>query len=244
MSKIFKKALHFLGTGDAFSRHPNNAYFRPDEDTLVFIDFDARNFMRAKREIERKLPKRIYVLITHMHNDHVSGIPTLAEWLKYRCPDYSDSLHICAPEKMLVYMARELFEYRNLTDDMVTFVTTDAMCREEKSWLISAIPTEHVGEHFEGLCYGYLLSIGYLRVLYSGDTRTLDPFIPISCDEFYCDMSNFSGPDRPHVCWELDGEALIRKADDCDVYVMHMSRETREALKEEIEAAGLFIARA
>ena len=78
-------ALHFLGTGDAFSRHPNNAYFRPDEDTLVFIDLDARNFMRAKREIERKLPKRIYVLITHMHNDHVSGIPTLAEWLKYRC---------------------------------------------------------------------------------------------------------------------------------------------------------------
>ncbi len=172
--------------------------------------------MRAKREIERSVPKRIYVLITHMHNDHVSGIPTLAEWLKYRCPDYSDSLHICAPEKMLVYMARELFEYRNLTDDMVTFVTTDAMCRKEKSWLISAVPTVHVGEHFEGLCYGYLLSIGYLRVLYSGDTRSLDPFLPISCDEFYCDMSNFSGPDRPHLSWELDGEALVRKADDCD----------------------------
>ena len=106
MSKKFKKALHFLGTGDAFSRHPNNAYFRPDEDTLVFIDLDARNFMRAKREIERKVPKRIYVLITHMHNDHVSGIPTLAEWLKYRCSDYNDSLHICAPEKILVYMAK------------------------------------------------------------------------------------------------------------------------------------------
>ena len=95
MSKKFKMALHFLGTGDAFSRHPNNAYFRPDEDTLVFIDLDARNFMRAKREIERKIPRRIFVLITHMHNDHVSGIPTLAEWLRYKCPDYSDSLYIC-----------------------------------------------------------------------------------------------------------------------------------------------------
>jgi hypothetical protein len=57
-------------------------------------------------------------------------------------------------------------------------------------------------------------------------------------------MSNFGGPDRPHLCWELDGEALIKKAEDCDVYVMHMSREVREVLKEEIEGAGLFIARA
>lgn len=244
MSKKFKMALHFLGTGDAFSRHPNNAYFRPDEDTLVFIDLDARNFMRAKREIERKIPRRIFVLITHMHNDHVSGIPTLAEWLRYKCADYSDSLYICAPEKILVYMAKELFEYRNLTDDMVTFVTVESMCREEKSWLISAIPTLHVEGHFEGLCYGYLLSIGFLRVLYSGDTKTLDPFFPISCDEFYCDMSNYSGLDRPHLSWELDKEALCKKSRDCDVYVMHMSKEVRERLQEEIEEAGLFIAKA
>lgn len=244
MSKKFKMALHFLGTGDAFSRHPNNAYFRPDEDTLVFIDLDARNFLRAKREIERKIPQRVFVLVTHMHNDHVSGIPTLAEWLKYRCSEYTDSLFICAPEKLLVYMAKELFEYRNLTDDMVTFVTAESMCRQEKSWLISAIPTTHVGDHFEGLCFGYMLSIGFVRVLYSGDTRTLEPFLPISCDEFYCDISNYNGHDRPHLSWEFEKENLIRKAADCDVYTMHMNKEAREALQEEIEEAGLFIARA
>lgn len=245
-TRKFKPALRFLGTGNAFSKHPNNAYFMPDEETIVFIDMDARNLARAQNVIRRKMPKRIYVLVTHLHNDHVSGIPTLAEWLHFRCREYTDSLYICAPEKMLVILARELFEHRNISDNMVALVTAESICREEKNdkWLLMVIPTEHVGYHFENLCFGYLLSIGYLRVLYSGDTRTLEPFLNVSCDEFYCDMSDYGGADRPHLFWDEDKDALIRKSQDCDVYLMHMGKETRERLAEEISASGLMIARA
>lgn len=245
-NRKFRPALRFLGTGNAFSKHPNNAYFSPDEDTIVFIDLDTRNFLRAQKVILRKMPKKIYVLVTHLHNDHVSGIPTLAEWLYFKCPEYTDNLYICAPEKMLVILARELFEHRNIADNMVTLVTAESMCREEAEpkWLLSVIPTSHVGNHFEGLCFGYLLSIGYLRILYSGDTRTLEPFLNVSCDEFYCDMSDYGGSDRPHLFWDEDKDALIRKADDCDVYLMHMDRSTVANLKEKAEEAGIFIAKA
>ena len=262
-----QQTIKFLGTGDAFSEHPNNAYFRTADGTLVFIDMDTRNFTRAKQLITETSPRNICVLVTHMHNDHVSGIPTLAEWLYYQhWHPYMDSdsrnkgkkLHVCAPAMLLHNLNDELYRNRLINENMVAYNCVDVISRDAdgedvsierkgKYMTVRAIPTVHVGGYFHDTCFGYYIeldggSIVSKRIVYTGDTADLAPYAWIPCDELYCEISAAQGDWTPHLSWNDNKEKLFSMTDGKDIYLMHMDAWTRTCVRKEAEEHGIHFA--
>lgn len=260
MNSRQQQTIGFLGTGDAFSDHPNNAYFYTESGTLVFIDLDTRNFPRAKRLITGLSPKHICVLVTHMHNDHVSGIPTLIEWVYYvhwREYAFNDGakdkkLHICAPYMLLHNIQDELYRNRLIGGNMVIYNTVDTLKRNgsgvcapkngQGGMALRAIPTLHVGGYFHHTCFGYYITVGGRTIVYSGDTATLAPFGGIPCDEFYCEISTLGGERLPHLSWNEEKETLFGMAADRTVFLMHADGDARERIQGEAEAHGIYFA--
>ncbi|QQO92608.1 RNaseZ-like protein [Staphylococcus phage Machias] len=88
--------LTFIGKGSAFNeeRVNNSAYFTDDSNKNLFI-IDCGNtvFNQIKRInlIEEHIDYKIYILVTHIHADHVGSIGTLIEFLYY---NYNKKLNI------------------------------------------------------------------------------------------------------------------------------------------------------
>ena len=72
--------LNFMGTGSGFSNEHNNAYFWV-YDGIVFLDLSILNMSKAiqlAKEMEN-----VYLLLTHMHDDHAGGMGLFAQYLYY-----------------------------------------------------------------------------------------------------------------------------------------------------------------
>lgn len=73
-----------------------------------------------------------------------------------------------------------------------TGTTNEAYNIEHSSKNLEFIKTEHVKELD---CYGFKLNINGKIIVYTGDTKTLLPFLPYlnNCNEFYVDVSKNGG---------------------------------------------------
>ena len=73
--------LSFLGKGAAF--YPafgnTNAFFEKDGD-LFFLDFGESAFEKAVRLLDMASYRHVYVLITHLHADHVGSLASLLSY--------------------------------------------------------------------------------------------------------------------------------------------------------------------
>lgn len=74
--------LHFFGTGSGFAESHTNAYFFYGKD-LVLIDMSMNHVRKAVSLAEEKNPENIFLLLTHLHPDHVSGVSMLCQFLYY-----------------------------------------------------------------------------------------------------------------------------------------------------------------
>ncbi|UAJ17054.1 ribonuclease BN [Staphylococcus phage vB_SauM-UFV_DC4] len=88
--------LTFIGKGSAFNEEKvnNSAYFTDDKNKNLFI-IDCGNtvFNQIKRInlIEEHIDYKIYILVTHIHSDHVGSLGTLIEYVYY---NYNKKLNI------------------------------------------------------------------------------------------------------------------------------------------------------
>lgn len=83
------------------------------------------------------------------------------------------------------------------------------------------IPTTHAPE-LDGKCFGYEFLVNGVKVVYTGDTNTLDDFMPFvkpGC-EFYVDMSFDYG--KVHLLWDDVKKQLRNISTTSDVYLMHV----------------------
>ncbi|WRM43410.1 hypothetical protein [Staphylococcus phage LY01] len=80
--------LTFIGKGSAFNEEKvnNSAYFTDDDNKNLFI-IDCGNtvFNQIKKIdlIEEHIDYEIYLLVTHIHSDHIGSIGSLIEYLYY-----------------------------------------------------------------------------------------------------------------------------------------------------------------
>ena len=84
---------------------------------------------------------------------------------------------------------------------------------------IEFIKTEHVVQLD---AYGFKINVNGKNIVYTGDTCTLDPYIPYldNCNEFYVDTSKFGGV---HLKFEDIKDKLSEiKAAGTDIYLMHI----------------------
>lgn len=74
--------LKFIGTGSAFNTELGNtaAYIKQDK-TLLLIDAGATVFSRAKEIGLLDEVENVYIVITHMHTDHVGSLGNFIEYL-------------------------------------------------------------------------------------------------------------------------------------------------------------------
>lgn len=76
--------LKFIGTGSASnSEMGNTSAYILENGTLLLIDCGSTVFSRIKEINLLDEVKKVYVIITHTHNDHIGSLATLIEYLYY-----------------------------------------------------------------------------------------------------------------------------------------------------------------
>jgi ribonuclease BN (tRNA processing enzyme) len=206
-----KMTLKFFGNGSGFTNHHTNAYFETDEE-VVLIDC---SMLSLEKILKLELYKKpTFLFITHMHDDHVSGISLLIQYYYYV---YHQEFTIIVPKTLLNDVVTDL-TIKGIPKEAYRIITTYSW--GNRTWFEKEIPTRHAME-LAG-CFGYVFNIEGKKVVYTGDTNTLIPFEDEleDADELYVDVSaNYGGV---HCKFENVKEQLLEYAKHMDVYIMHI----------------------
>jgi len=201
------KKLRFLGIDTGFGLSNTAAYIIRNNN-LLLIDCGNTVFSKLfKMDTDSKFlnnKNKIEVIITHMHDDHVGSLSMLVLYCYHqlgkkitiytKCESLTKRLQIAG-------VPLEAFEIKE--SDEITFIKTD---------------------HAQELdCYGFTMMVDNKRIVYTGDTRTLEPFIKYingNC-ELYVDVSYYAS--KAHLYFKDIKNKLLDFANrGIDVFLMHI----------------------
>ncbi len=234
--------LRFLGRGSGFSAEHNSAVFMRG-DSLVLIDCSLTAFIKLRFMDLSQFGevRKMIVLVTHTHSDHVSGITMLIHFATFV---WHIPVEVIAPSDVVKEQLYYLF--KNLdgcSEEVYKLYTVD---ETRYDWLKQSILTEHVPE-LAGRCFGYLLELDGKRVVYTGDTRSLDSFTPFlksnegTAEEvyLYTECASIDSGVHVHVQYLLKYVDFF-KENNVKVYLMHLDNE--EAILEAVKGTGFELA--
>lgn len=208
--------LKFLGRGAGFADEHTSAYFTTEVKEMVIIDCPISTFQKMKH-IDLTDYEKFYILVTHTHGDHVGG---LGLFVQYAFFVLKKPVTIIAPSKavaddistILTIEGNELSWYELVTVADVT----------NKAWFGNCILTKHAPQ-LEGKCFGYNLIVDDTNVVYTGDTSTLEPFMPYLTDDsaLYVDTSVYYGMIHLKLEDALENFLALNQK-GIKVYLMHL----------------------
>ena len=219
--------LTFLGRGSAFTDEQNSAYFVKGDD-LILIDCPMSSFEKLNNgeinDIDLSAFGHVYVLVTHTHGDHISGIGMLIDLLHFvlRTP-----ITVIAPSKEVETDLHLYFlRIEGCNDSWYELTNTDDF---KADWIVKTIPTVHTDE-LAGKCFGYVLNIEDTQVVYTGDTNTIEPFDKdiLESSYAYIEMSAFPSPVHLN-CIEMHDKICEYTSKGIHVYLMHLDNEKKIA---------------
>lgn len=170
------KLLTFLGKDSGFGEKNNSAYIDL-KDKLILIDCGFTVFGDIRKNFDLSKYSTIEVIITHLHNDHAGSLSQLIlyAWFIYhkKVTVYTNCIN------MKIYLE-------------ITGTPTESYEIKNKAENLKFIKTEHV-DYIDA--YGFELNINGTKIVYTGDTRTIEPFLPYidDCNELYIDVSKYGG---------------------------------------------------
>lgn len=219
------KALTFIGTDTGFGIKNNAAYIIRDNN-LLLIDCGGTVFSELFRMDQNngflKNKDKIEVVITHMHDDHTGSLSTLI----YYC------VYVLKKSIKIIAKCKNLKERLLMTG----LKESDFEIGEDKD--IEFVKTIHTSALD---CYGIVLKLKNKKVIYTGDSATLEPFISYlnKGDELYTDISFNESNVHLYLKDNLD---LLKEltAKGIDVYLMHLDDERKIA--KEIEDTNIHLA--
>ena len=223
--------LNFLGRGSAFADEQNCAFFAAD-DTLVLLDCPMSAFHRLRKS---DIPqKQIVILVTHTHSDHVGGIPMLIHFSRFLQKHVTVAAPSAEIAKDLEYLIGRL---DGCDRNAYTVTTAEAL---QAPWLRGVIPVQHA-DGLDGRCFGYRLQIGGNDVIYTGDTRELEPFLPYlhGGAYLYTETSAFDSGVHLYIDTLLP---QLRKLVDAGVHVYLMHLDDEKAIAEKTAGSGVTFA--
>ena len=219
--------IKFLGLDSGFGNFHTNAFFKTNK-SLVYIDLSGTNMEKAKNLLNENLDKEIYMLITHMHADHISGIPIFTQYAYFV---QNKIIKFIIPER-LENDFETFMKITGISEDIFNIETLEEFDnRLFSDFRVEAISTYHCNELI-GKCFGYLIEINKEKYLYTGDTAKIKDFEPYLCDikSLYIDTSVNYG--KVHL--KLD-EILNYFGDSpsFDIYLMHLDdkKKAEEIIK-------------
>lgn len=216
------KMLSFLGRGSAFTDEHNSAYFIAGKD-MVLLDCSMTSFIKLKKKDLSSI-EHIYILVTHTHGDHVSGIGMLIDQMYFtaRIP-----VTVVAPSAELKEDLRFLIErLEGVSSDWYELTEGADL---ETEWFVEPVATSHT-EELSGRCFGYCLNVDGKRVVYTGDTNTLEPFEKYLEEGTYLYMETSAYKSRVHLfCEDVKDRVRGYVSRGVKVYLMHLDDEERIA---------------
>ena len=198
-----KQTLTFLGRDSGFGEKNNSAYFE-ENNNLFLIDCGLTVFQELKNNFDLSKYSTISIIITHLHNDHAGSLSQLLLYLWFVLKRKAIVITNCANMKQFLDITgtpSDSYELLNCLPNL------------------EFIKTEHT-PYLDA--YGFNLKLNDRSIIYTGDTNTLEPFMPYmnNCDELYIDVSKLGGA---HLKINDIFDTLIScKQNGTDIYLMHM----------------------
>lgn len=205
--------LKFLGSDSGFGINNNSAYIE-EKGKLTIIDCGFTVFTQIKKKFDLNKYKEINVIITHLHNDHAGSLSQLILY----------SYFIFNKKVNVISMCSKIKEYLNITG-----TPEDAYTLYNKFENVEFIRTEHT-RYLDS--YGFKLCVNGKKIVYTGDTNILEPFIKYTndIDELYVDVSRYGGA---HLKIDDVIEKLREiKKKNIKIYLMHI--DDRKYIDEKI----------
>ena len=231
--------LNFIGIGSAFHTElgNNNAFIKKGEE-LFLIDCGSTNFSRMIAHGLLNDVKKITVLQTHLHADHVGSLGDLVGYeFNVMKPKREVKVTLITPQALTADV-KAILQKVGVPETQYNSVEIADEYKPENLLGITSIKP-YVVQHVPHLkCFAYLLQIDGKSVYYSGDCNMVPDEIKTAMlngeiDLFYQDTSKADFEGNVHLSLrqltELIPQALRHK-----VYCMHLdqafSREEAEEL--------------
>ena len=195
--------LTFLGKDSGFGDNNNSAYVEHNNN-LYIIDCGFSVFNIIKNKFDFKKYDSINVIITHLHNDHAGSLSQLILYLWF----------IHGIKINVLCKCNRIKEYLDITG-----TPNDSYTLKDSLDNLEFIKTEH-SPYLDA--YGFKLNLNEKNIIYTGDTNTLEPFIPYldNVNELYIDVSKFGGA---HIkIDDIYEELKALKQKGIDIYLMHL----------------------
>lgn len=216
--------LKFLGNGACF--YPlllnTSAYFIKDNN-LILIDCGETVYEQLMKKEDIGSFDQIYVILTHLHSDHVGSIGSLLSYCKCIL---NKRIYVIHKEKTVL----DLLKLLGIASDFYYY-------REELGELISGVSVvPYKVEHaLDMICYGYEISYDEIHVYYSGDAANipneiLQKFLDKKIQRLYQDTSTHDVNQASHMFIGKIEEKIpaeYRK----NIYCMHIDSDCIELLK-------------
>lgn len=205
--------LKFLGSDSGFGINNNSAYIE-EKGKLTIIDCGFTVFTQIKKKFDLNKYKEINIIITHLHNDHAGSLSQLILY----------SYFIFNKKVNVISMCSKIKEYLDITG-----TPEDAYTLYNEFENVEFIRTEHT-RYLDS--YGFKLCVNGKKIIYTGDTNILEPFIKYTndIDEFYVDVSRYGGA---HLKIDDVIEKLREiKKKNIKIYLMHI--DDRKYIDEKI----------
>lgn len=179
------KELNFLGIGGAINtKLGGNCCYLKDGDKLLIIDAceDVTNKLINSEAL--KGVKKIYVVITHTHYDHVAGLGVLIWYLNF----------VLKIKPYIIYSSnrykrtlKKLFKITGVHTNLIEFIHDYSLAFGFK---LKLLPTKHS----KGLqCFGIMFEDNKGKYYYTGDTKDIDFVLKLSIDDsikkIYCEVA-------------------------------------------------------
>ena len=214
--------LKFLGYGSAFNPKfgITNAYFEHKND-LYLIYCGGSAFEQLMSHLNLESYQSIYVLLTHLHADHVGSLGTL---ISYEYCMWKKQVIVIYPDDTIVHLLSLMGIENN-------FYQYYPMLPEQCSIKATPILVEHVPTMN---CYGYLLTDQNEKIYYSGDSNQLpvsikEQFLNGQIKRIYHDTSSVESTSH---CYIKRLEEAIPMELRNNIYCMHLDCDCERQLKE------------